>query len=201
MTRVVAGRLGGRRLATPPGDSTRPTSDRVREALYSGVEALLDLRGAHVLDLYCGSGALGLEAASRGAAHVLLVDVARRAVQTARRNVAELGLEGAAVVVTERVERLLAHRPEQVRGALAPYDLVLLDPPYDTGEDQLASDLDLLLASGWLADDPLLVVERGARSPEPTWPAGLRPVRSRRYGETVVHLAERAYGADDILPT
>lgn len=193
MTRIVAGRFGGRRLATPAGDTTRPTSDRVREALYSGVEALLDLQGVHVLDLYCGSGALGLEAASRGAAHVMLVDVARRAVQAARRNVRDLSLDHA-VVLAERVERLLAHRPEEVRGAVPPYDLVLLDPPYDLGEDQLASALDLLLTRGWLANDPLLVVERGARSPEPAWPPGLRPVRSRRYGETAVHLAERDRG-------
>lgn len=213
MPRIVAGRFGGRRLVAPAGGATRPTSDRVREALYSGVEALLDLRGAHVLDLYCGSGALGLEAVSRGAAHVLLVDVARRATQAARRNVRGLGLDAgadppsvgvgdgvAAVVVADRVEQVLARGPQSVPGALPPYDLVLLDPPYDLGEEELTAAVGMLVSRGWLADDPLLVVERATRSPGPTWPPGIRAVRSRRYGETTLHLAERGGGGDDILP-
>lgn len=107
MTRVIAGSAGGRRLQTPPGRGTRPTSDRVREAMFSRLEHLDVLHGARVLDLYAGSGALGLEAASRAAASVLLVESDRRAAETIRRNIADLGLRQARVVAAG-VERALA---------------------------------------------------------------------------------------------
>lgn len=185
MTRLIAGRLGGRRLATPRGADTRPTTDRVREALFSRVESLLDLSGVAVLDLYAGSGALGLEALSRGAARAVLVEADRRTAALVRTNLRDLGLQREARVLAEKVDRVLERGPEG--GA---FDLVLLDPPYPLTEDALASTLSLLFGRGWLTEDALVVVERSARSPEPTWPEGLTPIRSRTYGETTLHLAE-----------
>lgn len=183
MTRIVAGAAGGRRLAVPPGDTTRPTSDRVREALFSALDAAGAVAGARVLDLYAGSGALGLEAASRGAAAVVLVEAARGAAATATANVRTLGLPGARVVA-ERVERFVAGPGAVVAGG---WDLVLLDPPYAVGEDDLAEVLAALPAL--LAPGASVVVERSTRSGEPRWPPGLTPARARRYGETTLWTA------------
>ncbi|MFB9378157.1 16S rRNA (guanine(966)-N(2))-methyltransferase RsmD [Kineococcus gynurae] len=183
MTRIVAGAAGGRRLQVPAGSATRPTSDRVREALFSALDSAGLCSGTRVLDLYAGSGALGLEAASRGAARVVLVEAARAAVTAARGNVRELGLPGVSVVA-EKVERFLASPAAVVGGG---WDLVLLDPPYPLGEDELAAVLARLV--GLLAPDALVVVERSARSPEPTWPSGLVRERRRGYGETAVWTA------------
>jgi len=180
VTRIVAGTSGGRTLQVPP-KGTRPTSDRVREALFSRLEHLGAVSGARVLDLYAGSGALGLEAGSRGAAHVTLVESARVAVDVCRRNVATLGVGSRVVVVPERVERFVA------RPVVAPWDLVLVDPPYDVPDDDLALVLGGL--QGGLAADALVVVERSTRSPEPTWPAGLERLDDRTYGETRVWFA------------
>ena len=188
MTRVIAGVHGGRTLRTPPGSGTRPTSDRVREALFSALEARDAVRGARVLDLYAGSGALGLEALSRGARSAVLVESDRRAADTIRANVRTLGVGASARVLATSVAGALSHDPGPDDAA----DLVLLDPPYDVGEEALTAVLDRLVA-GWAAPGALVVVERSTRSPEPAWPAGLEPVgRARRYGETTVHLAERA---------
>lgn len=206
MTRIIGGTAGGRRISTPPGAGTRPTSDRVREGLYSRLEHLEVVTGARVLDLYAGSGALGLEAASRGAAHVLLVESERSVARLARDNAAAVGLAGRVAVRAEPVERVLLGGPAGPSGAPgeagaageagdaagvsdAAYGLVLLDPPYDLGEDRLADVLALLDTHGWLAADALVVVERSARSPEPAWPAGLRLEGERRYGETKVWFA------------
>ncbi len=183
MTRIVAGAAGGRPLGVPAA-GTRPTSDRVREALFSRLEHLGVLAGAQVLDLYAGSGALGLEAASRGAASVVLVDHAKAAVAACRRNVASLALLGVEVVP----ERALAHL--QRRCPLGDLDLVFLDPPYDLSD----ADLSLVLAAlvPHLAPEALVVVERSSRSPEPAWPtgeAGLQREDERRYGETVLWFA------------
>jgi 16S rRNA (guanine966-N2)-methyltransferase len=180
MTRIIAGAVGGRRIETPKGPETRPTSDRVREALFGALEARDVLDGAAVLDLFAGSGALGLEAASRGAASVVLVDSARAAVEIARRNVAALGLPGVRVVQAP-VLRYLA-------GAAVPADLALLDPPYSVGEDALAGVLTALDA-GHLAPGAVVVVERSARSPQPRWPPGWTPDGVRRYGDTAVWTA------------
>ncbi|MGZ4627466.1 16S rRNA (guanine(966)-N(2))-methyltransferase RsmD [Oryzihumus sp.] len=188
MTRIISGRAGGRRIQTPPGSGTRPTSDRVREALFSRLEHLDVLRGAHVLDLYAGSGALGLEAASRGAASVLLVESARAAGAVAKRNTADLGLPGVTVRV-DTVERALLGGPPAWAGR---YDLVLADPPYDVTEDALADVLQLRVAHQWLGPDALVVVERSSRSPEPRWPAGLDAAGERRYGETKMWFADFA---------
>ncbi len=202
MSRIIAGSLGGRRIAAPRGAATRPTSDRVREALFARIDSLLDLHGARVLDLYAGSGALGLEAASRGAKEVLLVEVAWAAAQVAGRNIRDLGLTGSVTMVTERVERLLRRGPQGPAGGTAggtAYDLVLADPPYSMGEEELARVLTLLAERAWLAQDPLVVVERSARSPEPSWPAGLQGLEPRTYGDTRLHLGERSQPPAEML--
>jgi 16S rRNA (guanine966-N2)-methyltransferase len=165
-----------------PRSGTRPTSDRVREALFSAVEAALDLDGARVLDLYAGSGALGLEALSRGAAAAVLVEADANAVAVLRKNVAAVGLPGA-VVRPGRVAAVLAEPPAE------PFDLVLADPPYALDP---AADLAALAAGGWLAPGALVIVERARRSGPPDWPAPLVPGRIRRYGDTELHWAEAA---------
>lgn len=188
MTRIIAGTLGGRGLRTPAGSGTRPTSERVREALFSALEARDAVRGARVLDLYAGSGALGLEAASRGAASVVLVESDRRAAAVAAANVRALGVGALARVRTGTVAAVLAPDPGPDDAA----HLVLLDPPYDLAEAALRVVLDRL-AAGWLAPGGLLVLERSSRSPEPAWPSALvGEGRPRRYGETTLWFAERA---------
>lgn len=182
MTRIIAGAAGGRRLATPSGDATRPTSERVREALFARLEHLDALNGAHVLDLYAGSGALGLEAASRGAASVVLVEKDRKAATVAARNVRDLGLSGVEVRA-DSVERVLS------APAAREFDLVILDPPYSLADPVIAQALERL-TGGWLAQDALLVVERSSRSPEPVWPPDVELIGPRRYGETTVWFAE-----------
>jgi 16S rRNA (guanine966-N2)-methyltransferase len=175
VTRIVAGEAGGRRLAVPPGDRTRPTSDRAREALFGSLSALLELAGARVLDLFAGSGAVGLEAVSRGAAAALLVDSEARAAATAKDNAAALGLSERVTVRRDRVERALAGDP-------APYDLVFADPPYALADDELARVLHRL-TEGWLAPGAVLVVERSSRGAGPRWPQGVEALKQRRYGE------------------
>jgi 16S rRNA (guanine966-N2)-methyltransferase len=182
VTRIVGGTAGGRRLEVPKGDETRPTSEMVREALFGALDARGAVRGARVLDLFAGSGALGLEAASRGAADVVLVDASRQATVVARRNVAAIGLPRVAVVLSS-VERYLAGRPA------APQHLVLLDPPYGIGEDVVAAVLRALVAGSWLAADATVVVERSSRNLEPRWPEGLERTAVRRYGETTLWTA------------
>ncbi len=181
MTRIVAGSAGGRRIAVPPR-GTRPTSERVREAIFSRLEHLGVVDGAHVLDLYAGSGALGLEASSRGAARVTLVEAVRSAADVARRNVADLRLADVVVVPT-KVERFLAAAPPR------PYDLVLCDPPYGLANADLAAVLAALAAPGWLAPGAEVVVERAGRDAAPVWPAGWLDEGRKDYGETAVFFA------------
>ncbi|GAB2513409.1 RsmD family RNA methyltransferase [Paramicrobacterium agarici] len=188
MTRIIGGDAGSLALKVPP-QGTRPTSDRVREAIFSALDSRDALRGAHVADLYAGSGAQGLEAASRGAASVTLVDSSPRAGAVCRAN---------ASTVTRAAERSL--HIETVVSAVQPwldrvthgirYSLVFLDPPYDLSEDHLAANLSSLVPH--LDSDATIVVERSSRSPEPSWPDAITPLRSRRYGETVVWWAEAA---------
>jgi len=188
VTRIIAGRAGGRRLTVPEGEVTRPTSDRVREALFSTLGSLTDLDDARVLDLYAGSGALGLEALSRGAAHVTFVERDRRALTCLRANIAATRL-GPTTVRADDAARVLARAPEH------PVDLVLADPPYLTPADRVRAVLDRGLASGWLADGGLVVVERSARAPHPRWPAALRVLQHREYGDTRLWYLRRS--ADD----
>jgi 16S rRNA (guanine966-N2)-methyltransferase len=179
MVRIVAGVAGGRRLVVPP-HGTRPTSDRVREAMFSALQARQDLNGARVIDLYAGSGALGLEALSRGAVHVRFVESDRRAAAVLRRNVEAIGLPGAQVT-TGPVQAVLSGDPGE------PYDLVLADPPYTLDEAALAGVLSALASGDWLARSALLVVERPAKAPEPTWPDDVVALTQRRYGDTAVY--------------
>ena len=182
MTRIVAGTAGGRTLVVP-SSGTRPTSERVREALFSRLEHLDAVDGARVLDLFAGSGALGLEAVSRGAARAVLVDSARVAVDACRRNASALGLAGRVDVVADRVERYLA------RADADGFDLVLLDPPYDLPDAVLAAAVEG--AARCVAPGAVVVVERSSRSTAPVWPAPLEAIDDRRYGETQVWFAER----------
>ncbi|GHF49577.1 DNA methylase [Streptomyces mashuensis] len=178
MTRVIAGAAGGRRLAVPPGTGTRPTSDRAREGLFSTWTSLLGtLDGTRVLDLYGGSGAVGLEALSRGAAHVLLVEADARAVRVIKENVRSVGLPGAEVR-SGRAEQVLAGP-----APAGPYDVVFLDPPYAVTDDELREILLTLAAGGWLTGDALVTVERSTRGGEFRWPEGFEGLRARRYGE------------------
>lgn len=186
MTRIVAGTAGGRRLKVPPR-GTRPTSERVREALFSSLEARMDLEGAAVLDLFAGSGALGLEALSRGAAHALLVESDAKAAAVIRENIATVRVPGA-VLRTAPVAAVLAAPADRV------YDLVLADPPYAVDEQQIAAILDALLAGGWIGEDSVVVLERSSRSPETVWPDAFEPGRTRRYGESRIEIAT-CYGA------
>lgn len=188
MTRIVAGSVGGRTLAVPP-KGTRPTSERVREALFSRLDHLDAVEGARVLDGYAGSGALGLEAASRGAARVVLVEWGHAAADVCRRNAAALGLADRVTVVRDRVEAYTARPPAE------PWDLVLLDPPYDVPDATLAEVLAALVPA--LTAESVVVVERSARSAAPPWPAGMHGFDTRTYGETAVHLGARSPVPDD----
>jgi len=182
VTRIVAGTVGGRTLAVPP-QGTRPTSERVREALFSRLEHLGAVADAQVLDLYAGSGALGLEAASRGATRVVLVESDPAAARVCRANVRSLGLSGTVEVAPVKAERYLAH-------AVGAFDLVLLDPPYALGADDLA---DVLVAvSDVCAPGAVVVVERSTRDAPLRWPPGLEADDDRRHGETHVWTARRS---------
>ncbi|MDQ1726754.1 MAG: rRNA (guanine966-N2)-methyltransferase [Frankiaceae bacterium] len=185
MTRIVAGAARGRRLTVPEGDSTRPTSDRAREGLFGTLESLHGhLYGTRVLDLYAGTGAVGLEALSRGATTVTLVESGDKALPALRANVDAVALPGAEVVVGA-AEAFLAAGP----GPRAPYDIVFADPPYALDAPSLVGVLEALLSGGWLAPKAVVAVERSSKGAAPQWPAGLRGVRERRYGEAMIHYA------------
>lgn len=186
MTRIIGGTARGRRLQTPRGERTRPTSDRVREALFSSLESWCgSWHGLRLLDLYAGSGAVGLEAWSRGAQAVVLVEQDRRTAGVVLDNVRALEAERAVEVRTGTVRNVLAGGPPAGAGSEpAGFDVVFADPPYPLSEADLAADLAALPA--WLAPGALVVLERSRRSPEPTWPEGLRSQRSKRYGETTL---------------
>ncbi|GGO48117.1 DNA methylase [Streptomyces daqingensis] len=181
MTRVIAGAVGGRRLTVPPGQGTRPTSDRAREGMFSSWEAQLGgpaaWQGSRVLDLFGGSGAVGLEALSRGAAHVLLVESDARAARTIRQNVKALGMPGAEVRHA-KAEQILSGPAPQL-----PYDVVFLDPPYAVTDAHVREILLTLRSGDWLSDEALATVERSTRGGEFRWPEGFEGLRSRRYGE------------------
>lgn len=192
MTRIIAGSARGRRLAVPSGRATRPTSDRAREGLFSTLESLLgSLAGARVLDLYAGSGAVGLEALSRGARQVVLVESDGRTARTIGANAGRTGLAGAEVRA-ERVERVVAGGVPAT-----PYDVVFLDPPYDLPDAALSDVLAGLRDGGWLREGTLVVVERGTRGAEWCWPAGFAADRARRYGEATLWYGRASEPAGD----
>ncbi len=188
VTRIVAGEARGRRLAIP-SRGTRPTADRTREGLFSALGARVgstgvgpggyELAGLRFLDLYAGSGAVGLEALSRGAVSVALVERDRAAAAVIEANIATVGLPGA-VVHCLAVERI-ADGPAPVE----PFDVVFADPPYDLSNDELGATLSTLAAAGWFASDALVVVERPTRVPW-TWPPEFITERERRYGEATL---------------
>ena len=180
MTRIIGGQAGGRRLQTSRGSQTRPTSDRVREALFSAIESWCgSLSGLRFLDLYAGSGAVGLEAWSRGAGVVTLVEHDRRAASLISTNARAIGFPGA-TVLTAPVSATLRRPPP------APYDVVFLDPPYPLSSEEVDADLAALDDNDWLVPGALVVVERSARSDPPTWPDGFTDQREKNYGETVL---------------
>ncbi|CAM5410432.1 16S rRNA (guanine(966)-N(2))-methyltransferase RsmD [Streptomyces canus] len=193
MTRVIAGRAGGRRLAVPPGNGTRPTSDRAREGLFSTWQSLLGgpLAGERVLDLYAGSGAVGLEALSRGASHTLLVEADARAARTIRENVKNLGLPGAEVRAGKAEQIIQQPAPPE------PYDLVFLDPPYRVTDHDLREILLTLRTEHWLAPEALVTVERSTRGGEFQWPPGFDAVKARRYGEGTFWYGRAASTCED----
>ncbi len=178
MTRLIAGVAGGRRLAVP-ATGVRPTGDKARGALFNSLTSLLDLEGAAVLDLYAGSGALGLEALSRGARSVVLVESAPAVLPVLRANLATVGLPGGRVLAGS-VPAVVA------RPAPEPYDLVLADPPYATPAEEVLGVLRALVAGNWLAPGAVVVVERPSREQPWAWPTPLTGVRDRRYGEAVL---------------
>jgi 16S rRNA (guanine966-N2)-methyltransferase len=198
MTRIVGGLWRGRRLITPDGRTTRPTSGKVRAALASSLTATGGLEGARVLDLYAGSGALGLELVSRGASSAVFVERDRAALQALRANVETLG---AATASIGRPPKTAGVRPITVptlivvpgdvaafvsRSGGGPFDIVVADPPYDIGDDALLEVFADLHRAGVLAPHADLVVERSARAGEPRWPDPLEGVRTRKYGDTLL---------------
>ncbi|MDH6624090.1 16S rRNA (guanine966-N2)-methyltransferase [Streptomyces sp. LBL] len=193
MTRVIAGAAGGRRLAVPQGNRTRPTSDRAREGLFSTWQSLLGgpPDGERVLDLYAGSGAVGLEALSRGAGHALLVEADAKAVRTIHENVKSLGLPGAEVRAGKAEQVIRTGTPAQ------PYDLVFLDPPYAVTDDDLREILLTLRTEGWLVAHALVTVERSTRGGTFHWPDGFEAIRARRYGEGTFWYGRAASTCED----
>jgi 16S rRNA (guanine966-N2)-methyltransferase len=191
MTRIIAGAHGGRRLAAPAGVLTRPTSDRVREAFFSALGTMTDLSGARFMDLYAGSGAVGLEALSRGASQALLVEAEAKAARVIRDNIVTLRVGAAARLITGRVSQVLAAEPEG-----GPYDVVFADPPYAVGDDEVTEVQQALVGNGWLADDAVVVFERSTRTAVRgvplSWVDGITAERSRRYGETTLWYGRRS---------
>jgi 16S rRNA (guanine966-N2)-methyltransferase len=171
-------------LATP-ASGTRPTSDRAREALFNSLAARLDLVDAAVLDLFAGTGAVGLEALSRGAGRAVFVESDHGAIQVLRRNIETVGLAGA-VVRRRPAAAYLAGPPDD-----GPFDLVFADPPYALDAAALGGLLADLGTDGWLADDALVVVERSARGAAPAWPDVIEALQDRRYGEGVLWYGRR----------
>ena len=175
MTRIIGGTAGGRQIAVPP-TGTRPSTDRVREALFSALDARGAIEDAEVLDLFAGSGALGIEALSRGASTAILVERDPRACAVIASNVGVAGVHGA-LVHRSAVDTFLRRTP-------GPVDLVFVDPPYGDPVDDVLARL-----PRWTRRDAVVVVERDSRSPAPVWPEGLEPDDPRTYGETTLYLA------------
>lgn len=188
MSRIIAGAAGGTRLYSVPGDGTRPTTDRVKEALFSKLESYNIIHDARVLDLFAGAGALGIESASRGAHVVHLVEMNARAAAVCRQNadLTNKTLDKTAVKVHHaKVESFLQHE------SAGRWDLVFIDPPYDLAQRKLAAVLELLVPH--LAEESVVVVERSSRTAEPEWPDGLEWFSSKKYGETQLWFAEPSY--------
>jgi len=215
MTRIIGGEFGGRVIEVP-ASGTRPTSDRVREAIFSKLMHDDVLEGAQVLDLFAGSGALGLEAISRGAKSAVLLDSSKKATATAQKNIEALGVAGRARVATDDAIRYTAamsraggltapnlrlaipnaQQNPELAAALAEQNakraitLVFLDPPYNYPENDLTKVLENLVRTGLLVPGATIVVERGSRTPPPTLPNGMNLTATKTYGETAVYYAK-----------
>ena len=187
MSRIISGAAGGVRLASVPGDNTRPTTDRVKESLFSKLESYDIIRGARVLDAFGGSGALGCEALSRGAASVTLLDTYPKAVAVIRKNVAAvekaMGRTGSSSTRVQQSQALT-----YVKSASGPWDLVFVDPPYAMPNEQVSELLEALTPK--LAEGAVVVVERSSRDAEPVWGEGLYCFSTRQHGETVLYYVE-----------
>lgn len=187
MSRIISGAAGGVRLASVPGDNTRPTTDRVKESLFSKLESYDIIRGARVLDAFGGSGALGCEALSRGAASVTLLDTYPKAVVVIRKNVAAvekaMGRTGSSSTRVQQAQALT-----YVKSASGPWDLVFVDPPYAMPNEQVSELLEALTPK--LAEGAVVVVERSSRDAEPVWGEGLYCFSTRQHGETVLYYVE-----------
>ena len=196
MSRIIAGAAGGTTLVSVPGSLTRPTTDRVKEALFSRLDAFEVISDARVLDLYAGSGSLGVESASRGAQSVDLVESDGKASEVCQRNADLVNTVAGRKVVTvhrSKVDSFLDRAQAAVR-----WDLVFLDPPYPLDEPGLGGVLAKLLPH--LAEGAVVVVERSSRTPEPSWPDGMERFAERKYGETKLWFAEPGAeaGPDDV---
>jgi 16S rRNA (guanine966-N2)-methyltransferase len=187
VSRIIAGSRGGQRIVMPTGDRARPTTDRVREALFSAIAAWAgtaaapverSLDGLAFCDLYAGSGAVGLEAASRGASRVLLVEREPRTAQVSKRNAEALGMT--VEIVVSPVEQVLRKSPAQ------PFDVVFADPPYELDSPTVSAQIERLVSNAWVGDDSLVVLERSRRSPKLVWPAVVTKRWTRAYGETIL---------------
>lgn len=191
--RVISGRLGGRRLVAPTGPATRPTTDRVRESLFSILESMNVIEGAHVIDLYAGTGALGIEALSRGAARATFVESARPALVALRENLRALDLEGLSTVVAARVDKL----SKETRTA-RPFDVIFADPPWvDLAAAVLA--IESLLAKGRAAPGATLVVEHASRDAAPVI-ARVTAIDTRVYGDTAIFIGVFEGAPGDAAP-
>jgi len=184
MTRIIAGQARGRRLAVPPGEGTRPTGDRAREGLFSALTAEFGgpsgLSGLAVLDLFAGSGALGLEALSRGAKELVFVEQAVAASRALQEQLARLGAERRSQVVEMGAARYL-------RGAAPAFDIVFLDPPF--GRDALAEYIPLLDSGHWLKPGSQVYLENEKAGGAPLLPAHWELLKSKSAGEVGYHLA------------
>ncbi len=184
MTRIVGGTAKGRQLAVPPR-GTRPTSDRAREALFNTLAGLVDIDDARVLDLFAGTGAVGLEALSRGASGATFVEADRKVADVLARNIEATGLPGA--------QLLRCSAESFLRGPMTgePYLIAYADPPYAFDETSLDSLLDALADPHWLVVGAVVVVERSARGPALRWPSVIEPIKQKRYGEGVLWYGRR----------
>jgi 16S rRNA (guanine966-N2)-methyltransferase len=194
VTRIVGGLARGRRLAVPPL-GTRPTSERAREALFNSIRTELDLAGSRVLDLYAGSGAVGLEALSHGAATAVLVEWHKPACTVIEANIAVVQLPGAQLVRQSVDDYLNGPPPEQ------PFDLIFADPPYALESAAVSTVIGAILDGGFLSPDGVVVLERFARDPDPRWPTGLLEYKRRRYGDTQLLYGRRAASTPDLSRT
>jgi 16S rRNA (guanine966-N2)-methyltransferase len=193
LSRIIAGAAGGSPLISVPGNLTRPTTDRVKEALFSRLDAFNIIAGARVLDLYAGSGSLGVESGSRGADTVDLVEFDAKASAVCQRNADLVNTVAARKVVSvhrSKVESFLERTVDTVL-----WDLVFLDPPYPLDEPALAAVLAKLVPH--LDEGAVVVVERSSRAPEPTWPEGMERFAEKKYGETRLWFAEPGVEAGD----